>query len=283
MAARPTTVFCPAMLLLFIFISFTTRKEFFCQPDEISIKGITNGVNESFSFSSMFAENQKRYIRYSKKSLLCLLLLVFGDISPNPGPQPSPSLKRFTRKRGFKILHPNINGISETIDSVRGILQHKNIQIFGFTESHLNASVADAEISVDGHKAERLDRNNGTNGTHGGVIWFIRSDVNYERRKNLELKGIETIWIEVSFTKANPILICFMYRLLDSSEYPDKNFLTYFDNMIETVDYEDKQTILTGDVNCNYLVHNDHKEINEILYRNKLKQLIKQPTKIQRL
>ena len=63
MAARPTTVFCPAMLLLFIFISFTTRKEFFCQPDEISIKGITNGVNESFSFSSMFAENQKRYIR----------------------------------------------------------------------------------------------------------------------------------------------------------------------------------------------------------------------------
>ena len=129
MAARRREVFCPAIFLLFIFISFTTRKESFCQPDEISSKGITNGVNESFSFSSMFVENQKRYIRYSKKSLLCLLLLVCGDISPNPGPQPSPSLKRFTRKRGFKILHQNMNGISEKIDSVRGILQHKNIQI----------------------------------------------------------------------------------------------------------------------------------------------------------
>ena len=144
MAVRRMVAFCPAMFLLFIFIRFTTKKESFCQPDETSSNGITNGVNESFSFSSMFIENQKRCIRYSKKSLLCLLLLVCGDISPNPGPQPSSSSKRFTRKRGFKILYQNINGISEKIDSVRGILQHKNILIFGFTESHLNASVTDA-------------------------------------------------------------------------------------------------------------------------------------------
>ena len=50
--------------------------------------------------------------------------------------------------------------------------------------------------------------------------------------------------------------------------------------MIETVDYENKETILTGDLNCNYLVHNDHKEIKEILCRNKLKQLIEQLTRI---
>ena len=41
-------MFCPAMFLLFIFISFTTRKESFCQLDEII--SITDGVNESFSF-----------------------------------------------------------------------------------------------------------------------------------------------------------------------------------------------------------------------------------------
>ena len=115
----------------------------------------------------------RRYIRYSKKSFLCLLLLVCRDISPNPGPQPSPSLKRFTRKRGFKILNQNINGISKKKNSVKGILQHINIQIFGFMESHLKASVTDAEISVDGYETEGLDRNNGTNGTHGGVICFI--------------------------------------------------------------------------------------------------------------
>ena len=60
MAAWWTVVFCPAMFLLFTFISFTTRKESFCEPDEISSKVITNGVNESFSFSWMFVENKKR-------------------------------------------------------------------------------------------------------------------------------------------------------------------------------------------------------------------------------
>ena len=52
--------------------------------------------------------------------------------------------------------------------------------------------------------------------------------------------------------------------------------------MIETVDYENKEAILTGDLNCNYLVHNDHKEIKEILYRNKLKQS-SNPQELQRL
>ena len=70
-----------------------------------------------------------------------------------------------------------------------------------------------------------------------------------------------------------------MYQSPDSSEYLNKNFLKYFDNVIETVDYENKEAILTGKLNCNYLVHNDHKEIKEILYRDKLKQLIKQPTR----
>ena len=49
MTARRTIVFRPAMFLLFILISFTTRKEAFCQSDEISSKGIANGVNESFT------------------------------------------------------------------------------------------------------------------------------------------------------------------------------------------------------------------------------------------
>ena len=67
MTARRTIVFCPAMFLLFILISFTTRKESFCQSDEISSKGITNGVNESFTFSSMFVGNQKRYTLQQKE------------------------------------------------------------------------------------------------------------------------------------------------------------------------------------------------------------------------
>eukprot|EP00112_Aurelia_sp_Birch-Aquarium-sp1_P000328 Seg10276.1 transcript_id=Seg10276.1/GoldUCD/mRNA.D3Y31 product="hypothetical protein" protein_id=Seg10276.1/GoldUCD/D3Y31 len=45
---------------------------------------------------------------------------------------------------------------------------------------------------------------------------------------------------------------------------------------------ENKETILAGDLNCNYLVPNDHKEIKDALRINGLKQLIQSPTRTTR-
>ncbi|CAH3195121.1 unnamed protein product, partial [Porites evermanni] len=52
--------------------------------------------------------------------------------------------------------------------------------------------------------------------------------------------------------------------------------------MLSTVSPEDKECILTGDINCNYLVPSDHKEIKSILASYGLKQLISTPTRITR-
>ena len=45
---------------------------------------------------------------------------------------------------------------------------------------------------------------------------------------------------------------------------------------------ENKERILPGDINCNYLVSSDHKEIKSILTSFGLKQLITSPTRITR-
>ena len=100
------------------------------------------------------------------------------------------------------------------MDSVKILLDKKNIHLFGFTESHADASVTENELSVGGYRVERKDPETGN---HGGVPCFIRNDVKYERRRDLEVKGIEAIWLEVCFIKANPILISFLYRPPDSS------------------------------------------------------------------
>ena len=51
--------------------------------------------------------------------------------------------------------------------------------------------------------------------------------------------------------------------------------------MIEIiVNCENKELILAGDLNCDYLLPNDHKNIKATLRLNALKQLIKQPTRI---
>ena len=75
-----------------------------------------------------------------------------------------------------KILHQKTNGMYKKIDSVRMLLQDKNIQCFGFSESHLNSSITEAEMSVDGYRIERLDRKTGS---YGGVICYLRTDILY--------------------------------------------------------------------------------------------------------
>ena len=52
--------------------------------------------------------------------------------------------------------------------------------------------------------------------------------------------------------------------------------------MVSSVSTENKECILTGDINCNYLVSSDHKEIKSILAYFGLKQLITSPTRITR-
>ena len=265
---------------LAIFSAVNIKKAWFITSDGISItlnvRELYEDCSETYITSSVWIikKNCFQPTRVVPKNLLVLLLLAAGDVETQPGPS---SLHSFTRKRGFKILHQNINGMRSKMDSVKILLDKKNIHLFGFTESHADASVTDSELSVDGYRVERKDRETGS---HGGVLCFTRNDVKYERRRDLEMKGIEAIWLEVCFIKTKPILICFLYRPPDSSRHLDKNFLTKFENVIEMMDLENKEAILAVDLNCDYLLKNDRKEIKDVLSRYKLTQLIKHPTRI---
>ena len=226
-------------LLMFLAIGvLTIKKPSFITPDGISPTLNTVEVNSTKS---------NRYITSS--------IWIPTPTCPTYGrgfieTQPGPSMKSFLKKRGFKILHNNINGILTKMVFINPMFETKNIQTFGFTESHLNASISDNEISIDGYFIERLDRKKGT---HGGVICYIRDDVVYERRKDLETDGIEAIWLEITLPKSSPLLICFAYKPPEGSRHTDKNFLAKFEIMLEIV-LEGKETLLAGDLNVNNLI-----------------------------
>ena len=52
------------------------------------------------------------------------------------------------------------------------------------------------------------------------------------------------------------------------------------DDMLDSVMAEEKEVLLLGDLNCNYLVQNDHKALKQIMRYNGLKQMVKNPTRI---
>ena len=52
--------------------------------------------------------------------------------------------------------------------------------------------------------------------------------------------------------------------------------------MSEIAKCENKDGILTGDLYCNYLIPNDHKEIKDIVRTNGLKQITESTTRIKK-
>ena len=220
----------------------------------------------------------KDSFRNGTESLYCSICFVQDPVNEDAH-YSNPVLNSFTKKRGMKIFHQNVNGLIHKMDQVKLFLAstQNNIHIFGISETHANASMTNIELAIDGYNIERKDRNKGT---YGGVISYIRSELTYERRSDLESDGIESIWLEIFIEKSKSILVCVMYKPPDSSSHLDKNFTSKFDDMISTVISENKEVILSGDLNCNYLIPTDHRDIKDIIRINGFKQIIDKPTRV---
>ena len=96
------------------------------------------------------------------------------------------------------------------------------------------------------------------------------------------MAGIESLWIEVFQTNSRSILVCFLYRPPDTSKYLDESFEEKFDGMISTSVNENKETIVLGDINCDYLKRSSHPGIKSVFTSHGLKQIVKKPTRITR-
>ena len=190
-----------------------------------------------------------------------------------------PDLNEFSSRKGLKILHQNIRGLLTNKHSICQILDGlKNLHILSLSETHLSAD-DEVQAQIEGYAYIGKAR---TSGQGGGVGVYIPSSVPYQRRTDLEADDIECIWIEILFPKTKSFLIGIIYRPPDSSKHLCADFNCKFESMLSTVSSEDKECILTGDINCNYLVPADHKEIKSILASVGLKQLISTPTRITR-
>ena len=88
------------------------------------------------------------------------------------------------------------------------------------------------------------------------------------------------MWLEIFFKNAKKFLIAVLYRPPDSSKHPSKNFVETLSNKLETMQNQSKETIITGDINCDYANPESHRDVKSCLSMNGFKQLIKKPTRI---
>jgi len=78
--------------------------------------------------------------------------------------------------------------------------------------------------------------------SHGGVILYIKDTIGFRRRLDLEVNGLESIWVELKLCNNKPILFGLFYR-------PRNSQIEDFINLAVNSGISDK--IITGDFNLN--------------------------------
>lgn len=221
--------------------------------------------------------------------LVCLLLC--GDVHANPGPnntydengrniddtttEDHSDAFQFDcfNKRGIHIIHSNVRSLLPSIDELRHFVSVNKPHIIGISETWLDDSILDSEISLAGYKVERKDRNR----SGGGVATYISNTITSNRRSDIEDNNIEMVCIDILLPKSKPILVCNAYR-----PPKDESFYENLDHSFENCESLDQEIYIIGDLNTD-ISHQDtsiFKKLKSFLYSFHMVQIISEFTRV---
>jgi hypothetical protein len=185
--------------------------------------------------------------------------------------------EKVRNKNGLRIAHINCRSLYPKLDEISWILSETQLDILCLSETWLDSTYLDADISIAGYTLFRKDRKQKRG---GGVAIYIRDSLTFlDRSQKITGYDIEMVLVEiVSNNYDSNLLVATLYRPPDAKS-------DYFDTIIDCLDSclsDDKDFIILGDINYNY-------KIDETLAKNPinlienlfgLSQLITKPTRV---
>ena len=127
----------------------------------------------------------------------------------NPSEMPDSAYNCF-RRRGLHLIHINARSLPGKIEEIRILAKKANPAILSVTETWFDKSITDNCVKIPNYNIIRRDRL--TSNRSGGVCMYIRSDLAYNQRNELENDDLEDIWLELLLPKSKPIVIGTCYR-----------------------------------------------------------------------
>ena len=176
------------------------------------------------------------------------IILLSGDISLNPGPNQtllSNDIWDPFKKRGLHFLHLNVNSLLPKIDEVKYIAEKSNAAVIGITETKLDDSVRDPEISINRYDIIRNDRNR----KGGGVACYICQNICYNS-KNVFPSTVEKVFFDIILPKTKPFCVGIFYR--PPNQY---GFLENINLGFSKLRQETNDIFVMGDMNINIYVN----------------------------
>ena len=181
--------------------------------------------------------------------LQCIILILCGDIHPNPGPSEKLHCDISLCHANVRSLkHINNNGINEKVLSIECELAN-SFDIITISETWLTENDSDNNFLINGYQNPfRRDRQaqNGAIG-YGGVLAWVSNNIACKRRSDLEQPDIEAMWLELR-SNNNKFLLCVAYRA------PGMQNILFWEKMQESINLINSHDILkimiAGDLNA---------------------------------
>ena len=164
-------------------------------------------------------------------------------------------------------------GLLSHIDELRAFIDDHRPGIICIIETKIDDKIRDSDIETHNYLLVRKDRN--SDGC--GVAIYVLKDLEFAVRDDLMTYNLETVTIQLKIGNCRSFIVTALYRPLDKP-------VEYFDELessISSIESEDKDTIMLGDTNCNFLENsdNDTKNLKRLSMTYKLTKLIKEPTR----
>ena len=119
--------------------------------------------------------------------------------------------------------------------------------------------------------------------TGGGITVYMKEGITYLHLNDLECDEIEAVWLEILVERGNSFLIGIMYCPLNTSKYLQKFtniLLTEVTNLLNNMSLLNKETMILGDLKCNYLDNKNNVLINNLFKLRSYEKIIKIATRI---
>ena len=142
-------------------------------------------------------------------------------------------------------IHLNVRSLLPKISELRIIANKTSAAVIALTETWIDNSVTNSEISIDGYTVLRKDRNR----HGGGVCLYIKNNIAFNQRDDLNKDNIETLFVDILLPRYKPIIVGVCYR----PDPEDLGFLIQFDETVSKI-RSDCEIMILGDFNINTLL-----------------------------
>lgn len=237
-------------------------------------------LNDLF-VGSLAATNNTCPVKFSRseklKCIVVLLLLISGNVQPNPGPTTNAQQGLSTpadlkNSSGLGLMHINVRSLlsKSKMDMVRIWASMTDADVIVLSETWLKRIVSNDGIAIADYNVFRVDRESGTG---GGVVIYVKSKFNsVETFSTSKAKHFEVLAVDVSVSKDCRITIIGCYRPPSAVG----GALTALSDILHG--FCKSEFVLLGDLNWDFLspISDPFKEVCDSL---NVSQLLNAPTR----